>query len=126
MTPVLHRHTPASHSGINRIPSSFSDISRAFPVSVLLFPPRPQLLKPALEALSEALLVGGTPRASVPSQQVGFRGGEIRKLRSDMGGRRLEDRALVVRVDGCKTNLGEARLTGRGLILYAHHGKHAG
>ena len=48
--------------------------SRAFPVSVLLFPPRPQLLKPALEALSVGLLVGGAPRASVPSQQEGFRG----------------------------------------------------
>ena len=69
---------------------------------VLLFPPSAQLLERALEVLSEGHLIGGT--SCVCSQPTGgLPGGEIRRLRSGMGGRKWKgdskDCALVVRVD---------------------------
>ena len=68
--------------------------SRAFPVSIFLFLPRTQLLERALEVLSEGTSLGGT--SVVCSQPTGgLPGGETRKLRSGMEGRRWKGDSTI-------------------------------
>ena len=65
VTPILYPHTDTSLAFGNQQDAILilghitRGASRAFPVPVLLLPPRPQLLKRALEVLSEGDLIGG-------------------------------------------------------------------
>ena len=68
-------------------------------------------------------------RASVPSPQVDFlgviSGGCVRAREGGDG--RVTRRSRSRRLSRHRrTDLAEARLAGRGPILYVHHGKHAG
>ena len=93
MTPA-HKHQPAFGDQQDAI-LILGHIARGAPPAL-----GTQLFERALEVLSEGYLVGGALRAPVPSPQVDFRGVRsgscVRK--AEVEGR-LEDRALVVRVD---------------------------
>ena len=70
--------------------------------------------------------LGGLPMRLFPAHG-STSGGEIRKLRSEGEGGRATRRSRSRRPSQRRrTDLGEARLAGRGPIPYAHRGKHAG
>ena len=129
VTPVLYPHTNASLAfGNQQDPILIlGHIARgaacAFPVSVFLFPPRARWRSSARAPRREA------PRAFVPGLQVGFQGVRSRscvRAREGGGGRATRRSRSRCQTRRCRIDLGEARLTGRGLIPYAHHGEHAG
>ena len=135
MTPVLHphnRHQPRQRESTGCHPHSRTYRQRRLPRFPGLDPP-----VPASRAAARARAGGpqrgaprwGVPRASIPNQQAGFRGvksGSCVRAWEGGGGRATRRSRSRRPSRRRRTDLGEARLTGRGLILYADHGKHAG
>ena len=131
MTPVLHPDTNTSLALGNQQDPIFilghiaRFASRSFLVPVLLFPPDAQLFERAQQWAPR----WAAPRASVPSLRVGFRGvipESCVRARGGGGGRTTRSWCSRHVSRRRRTDLGAARLAGRGPTPYVHHGKHAG